>query len=32
VTFAFPVAHREYAEPKRRNYSPNGVQTSWMGA
>ena len=32
VTFAFPVAHREYVEPKSRNYSPNGVQTSWMGA
>jgi hypothetical protein len=32
VTFAFPVAHREYAAPKSRNYSPNGLQTSWMGA
>jgi len=32
VTFAFAVAHREYVEPKSRNYSPNGVQTSWMGA
>ena len=32
VTFAYPVAHREYSEPKRRNYSPNGLQTSWMGA
>jgi hypothetical protein len=32
VTFAFPVAHREYAEPKSRNYSPQGAQTSWMGA
>ena len=32
VTFAFPVAHREYVEPKSRNYSPQGVQTSWMGS
>ncbi len=32
VTFAFPVAHREYAEPKRRSQSTNSLQTSWMGA
>ena len=32
VTFAFPVAHREYAAPKLRNYSPQGVQTSWMSS
>ena len=33
VTFAFPVAHREYTEPKRRIASHgNAVSTSWMGA
>jgi hypothetical protein len=32
VTFAFPVAHREYVEPKRRSQSTNSLQTSWMGA
>ena len=33
VTFAFPVAHREYAEPKRtaRSYG-SAVSTGWMGA
>jgi hypothetical protein len=33
VTFAFPVAHREYVEPKRRaaNYG-SAVSTGWMGA
>jgi hypothetical protein len=33
VTFAFPVAHREYTEPKRRVVSDRGmVSTGWMGA
>lgn len=33
VTFAFPVAHREYTEPKRRVVSHRGmVATGWMGA
>lgn len=33
VTFAFPVAHREYTEPKRRIASQGSmVSTSWMGA
>ena len=33
VTFAFPVAHREYTEPKRRAVHERGmVATSWMGA
>ena len=33
VTFAFPVAHREYvAKDVRRGYSAAGVATSWMGA
>jgi hypothetical protein len=33
VTFAFPVAHREYTEPKRRVISDRGmVATGWMGA
>jgi hypothetical protein len=33
VTFAFPVAHREYTEPARRvNSQGSGVNTSWMGA
>jgi hypothetical protein len=33
VTFAFPVAHREYvARETRRSYGAGGIQTSWMGA
>jgi hypothetical protein len=33
VTFAFPVAHREYTEPKRRVVSERGmVSSGWMGA
>jgi len=33
VTFAFPVAHREYTEPKRRVVSDRGmVSTGWMGS
>ena len=33
VTFAFPVAHREYVEPKRRTSSyGSAVSTGWMGA
>ena len=33
VTFAFPVAHREYTEPKRRVISERGmVSSNWMGA
>ena len=33
VTFAFPVAHRQYVEkPTVRGYNANGVTTSWMGA
>jgi hypothetical protein len=33
VTFAFPVAHREYNEPTRRSsYQNGGVLTSWMGS
>jgi len=33
VTFAFPVAHREYVEPKRRVSSYGStVATGWMGA
>jgi len=33
VTFAFPVAHRQYVEPTRRvNSQASGVNTSWMGA
>jgi hypothetical protein len=33
VTFAFPVAHREYTEPKRRVMSDRGmVSTGWMSA
>jgi hypothetical protein len=33
VTFAFPVAHRQYTEPTRRvNSQGSGVNTSWMGA
>jgi hypothetical protein len=33
VTFAFPVAHREYVEPKRtaRSYG-SAVSTGWMGS
>jgi hypothetical protein len=33
VTFAFPVAHREYVDRgPRRNYAAGGIQTSWMGS
>jgi hypothetical protein len=33
VTFAFPVAHREYTEPKRRVVSDRGMAaTGWMGS
>ena len=32
VTFAYPVAHREAPKIKTRNYTPQGVATSWMGA
>jgi hypothetical protein len=33
VTFAFPVAHREYREPVRRiNSQSNSVTNSWMGS
>jgi hypothetical protein len=32
VTFAFPVAHREYTEPVKRSYSQQGVINSWMGS
>lgn len=34
VTFAFPVAHREYKEPMRRVNAQGGnsVSTSWMGS
>lgn len=33
VTFAFPVAHREYvARETRRSYGAGGIQTSWMGS
>ena len=33
VTFAFPVAHREYVEPKRRISTQGaGASTGWMGA
>jgi hypothetical protein len=33
VTFAFPVAHREYREPARRiNSQANSVTNSWMGS
>ena len=33
VTFAFPVAHRDYvARETRRSYGAGGIQTSWMGA
>jgi hypothetical protein len=33
VTFAFPVAHREYTEPTRKVYSgQHAVATGWMGS
>jgi hypothetical protein len=32
VTFAFPVAHRESNVRITKNYSPQGMTTSWMGA
>jgi hypothetical protein len=33
VTFAFPVAHREYTEPARRvNSQGSSMNTSWMGS
>ena len=33
VTFAFPVAHREYVDRNpRRGYSAAGITTSWMGS
>ena len=33
VTFAFPVAHREYTEPVRRYNAQDGaMHTSWMGS
>jgi hypothetical protein len=33
VTFAFPVAHREYtARTVTKHYSPQGMATSWMGS
>ena len=33
VTFAFPVAHREYREPSVRRYSDySAVSTGWMGS
>jgi hypothetical protein len=33
VTFAFPVAHREYKEPQRRvNAQGSAVSTGWMAA
>jgi phage terminase large subunit len=33
VTFAFPVAHREYVDRgPRRRYSAAGISTSWMGS
>ena len=33
VTFAFPVAHRQYVEPSRRvNMQGSGVNASWMGS
>jgi len=33
VTFAFPVAHREYREPVRRSASSHaGATSSWMGS
>jgi hypothetical protein len=33
VTFAFPVAHREYVDRKaKRTYAPHSVNTNWMGS
>jgi len=32
VTFAFPVAHREYVEKPRRMVAQAGVTHSWLGA
>jgi hypothetical protein len=33
VTFAFPVAHREYVDRKaKRAYAPHSVNTNWMGS
>ena len=33
VTFAFPVAHREYVEKRAAHrYAPNSATSSWMGA
>jgi hypothetical protein len=32
VTFAYPVANREVKEIKVRNYSPQGMATSWMSS
>jgi len=33
VTFAFPVAHREYVEKRAiHRYAPNSATSSWMGA
>lgn len=33
LTFAFPVAHREYVDrAPKRNYALNGMNTSWMGS
>ena len=33
VTFAFPVAHREYVDKSpKKSYSQAGVLTSWMGS
>jgi hypothetical protein len=33
VTFAFPLAHREYVDKApRRNYSPQAMARSWLGA
>ena len=33
VTFAFPVAHRDFVDrAPRRAYAPGGISNSWMGA
>jgi hypothetical protein len=33
LTFAFPVAHREYVDKRpNRSYSQHGIVNSWMGA
>jgi len=33
LTFAFPVAHREYVDKRpNRSYSQQGIVNSWMGA